>query len=341
MIFALLRSKVYSQKLKDIISNDYKKCSNLDDSNFSNKKRKRTSDESGDKKDNDQKTKEAKVLCSSNPVLIPINKSKLPVLIEKNDIFPNLDTEIKGNPLLKFNFEIFCLKWERIVTLEQDLINLNNMLLSIESLLKRKFLSLNLTNMITIGSFNNFTMRTNSIEVDILIECGGNKEEAVENVFDILFANFKIENEVKINGKSIQVLNNNKKYAYNFYFCNHNDKNLMMINAHRNWLSGFKSKMTLEQLIGIKFLKSWRRNKVLNVLRGEVIEYLVMQMNNKSITEIIMSFFKFISTGMIFSAKLEPYQNELISQIPNKDDLKSECTMSLQKITEQKFSDIF
>ena len=245
------------------------------------------------------------------------------------------------------NFELFCLKWERMILLTgESLIELNKFFSIINLLTLISKTKMNIVNSYAIGSYHSKTMRLSNKEIDYLVEFSAEITPKMYQEFISNSFNESIEKELKldyINEKTtrpyIRIENKNKEICKVFFVTKEEAKNLK---SHVDFIE--KSKITVEQEIAIKFIKQWRRCNDLNILSSEVIEFIVLSITYESIYEIILAFFEFIATDFNENNFFLPYQKTFIAAIKQNENyakLSEIAKNAIDNFKTAKFSQFF
>lgn len=234
---------------------------------------------------------------------------------DKLDI--KLDESAIGDRANCLNFELFCLKWERMILLTgESLIEINKFYSIINLITLISKTKMKIVNHFAIGSYSSKTMRLSNKEIDYLIEFSTEitpkmYQEYISNSF-----NESIEKELKldfINDTArpyVKIENKNKDICKVFFATIEEATNAKM---HLDFIK--KAKMSIEQEISIKFLKQWRRSNDINYLSPEIIEFIVLSISYESICEITLAFFEFIANDFNENNFFIPYQKTLIADI--------------------------
>ena len=279
----------------------------------------------------------------NNSPLLPTS----PILLEKITI--QLPSELIDDNINCLNFELFILKWERILFLNtQTILSLNQLtsLLNLVTLKSSPFLPITKHNVT--GSFLTQTLHSNHKEIDYLIQLSSLPEDLFEKFIDNSYndiinqncvINFIREKENENSSPYIQITNKADEICRVFFI-----KESLAQNINEHLIVVNKIKLTVEQIIAIKFLKEWRRNKDLLFFKGEAIEFIIMKINYEKIYEIIFAFYQFVLNEFSDEKFELRYQKEIIKDIKthiNFNKLKQEVINALNYIKESKYDCLF
>lgn len=265
--------------------------------------------------------------------------------IKKLDI--KLPNDLIFNTSNCLNFELFCLKWERIVLLEGDsIVELSKFtsIISLLSLISKT--KMNIQSHFPFGSYASKTMRSSNKEVDFLIEFGDEINEQtyqdfISNSFHEVSANgFKMD-FFNAKGKEpfIKIENKNGDICKIFFS---NKEKAKLIKEHVNYIKN--TKFSLEQEIAVKFLKEWRRCKQILFFPPEIIEFIVMQIGYERIHEIVFAFLDFLINEIDEKHFEIPYQKEKIIELKKSENfpkIVQEAKNAVDNIKSSKYEELF
>ena len=265
--------------------------------------------------------------------------------------FDKLDVKLNEEAIADkancLNFELFCLKWERMILLTgESLIELNKFFSIINLLTLISKTKMNIVNSYAIGSYSSKTMRLSNKEIDYLVEFSTEITPKMYQEFISNSFNESIEKELKLDfinndilGPFIRIENKNKEICKVFFATQEEAKNAK---SHIDFIA--KAKMTVEQEIAIKFIKQWRRCNDITYLPSEVIEFIVLSISYESIYEIILAFFEFIANDFNENNFFLPYQKNLIASIKKTENyakLRELAKNAIENFKTAKFAQFF
>lgn len=283
--------------------------------------------------------------------LVPPHLQVEEIKTESHYDIKKLDIKLPNNLIFNtsncLNFELFCLKWERIVLLEGDsIVELSKFtsIISLLSLISKT--KMNIQSHFPFGSYASKTMRSSNKEVDFLIEFGDEINEQtyqdfISNSFHEVSANgFKMD-FFNAKGKEpfIKIENKNGDICKIFFS---NKEKAKLIKEHVNYIKN--TKFSLEQEIAVKFLKEWRRCKQILFFPPEIIESIVMQIGHENVHEIVFTFLDFLINEIDEKHFEIPYQKEKIIELKKSENfpkILQEAKNAVDNIKSSKYEELF
>lgn len=284
-------------------------------------------------------------------VLVPPHLQVEEIKNETHYDIQKLDIKLPNDLILNtsncLNFELFCLKWERIVLLEGDsIVELSKFtsIISLLSLISKT--KMNIQSHFPFGSYASKTMRSSNKEVDFLIEFGGEindqtYQDFISNSFHEVSANgFKMD---FFNGQGVEPfikIENKTGDICKIYFSD--KEKAKIIKEHLNFINS--TKFSLEQEIAVKFLKEWRRCKQILFFPPEIIEFIVMQIGYERIHEIVFAFLDFLINELDEKHFEVPYQKEKIKELKKSENfpkILQEAKNAVENIKSSKYEELF
>lgn len=272
---------------------------------------------------------------------------------ENNNVINNNlkydDTIIKNeyqNNLILFIFESYILKWERNLMIYEKLsIDIYFFIEKIANFILLLKPNLNIFDHIYIGSYFSNTLRLNNLIIDSVLSF---ENEIKNDNYSLIIKNFN--SELKNNEFKIDLKLNERKEKYfeisrqilqlNLYLIpSQKTENILL---HQNFMS--QNLITIEKLISIKFIKSWRRDKKLFFFNPDIIEFIIVSFENTKIYELIPGFYQKIISDLNEKDYLQNYQKIEIKNLkesPFYNNLIIESQKALSNIINQQYLDFF
>ena len=366
--------------LKDSINQKKK----TDDNNFESSISPQRSSESNDNNNNNNLIKKNDINDNNNESLNKnniinsnnnLNESKEKQKKKNNEINDNnnlnilneneINTENNNNNFTKYEviddnyqnyynniyllfFELYILKWERSLYVNELLsVDIYFFIEKISNfiLLLKSNINFNSFNHFFIGSYKSNTLRTNNLQIDSVLSF---ENEIKNDNYSLIIKNFN--SELKNNEFKIDLKLNERKEKYfeisrqilqlNLYLIpSQKTENILL---HQNFMS--QNLITIEKLISIKFIKSWRRDKKLFFFNPDIIEFIIVSFENTKIYELIPGFYQKIISDLNEKDYLQNYQKIEIKNLkesPFYNNLIIESQKALSNIINQQYLDFF